>query len=47
MKKGSIIGMGTYSHLLENNQYFNKFVSNSFVMDPEVDEENANKANTS
>ena len=33
MKKGEILAQGTHKDLIENNQYFSKFVNNSFVMD--------------
>ena len=31
IKKGKIIGMGSYENLLKTNQYFSKFVSKSFL----------------
>ena len=30
LKRGAIIGLGTYDYLIENNQEFAKFATNSF-----------------
>jgi len=38
IKKGNIIGMGSYEYLIKNNDYFTKFVSNAFVANQNEDE---------
>jgi ABC-type transport system involved in cytochrome bd biosynthesis fused ATPase/permease subunit len=39
IKKGKIIGMGSYENLLITNEYFSKFVSKSFLVNQNEAEE--------
>lgn len=39
IKKGKIIGMGSYENLLKTNEYFSKFVSKSFLVNQNEAEE--------